>query len=92
LHVTYCCSIAQAYGVEFIDSSGCDVGMSIDQPWGRGSSLQIDHVGFGPGKGLDLQVGTDGDDLSLANGDRLGNGVLGVDGQDLAVDKDQIGR
>ncbi len=54
--------------------------------------MQIDHSCLGSGKLQDFFVGTDGNDFSLTDGDRLGYRVLGIYGQDFSVDQDQIGR
>ena len=47
---------------------------------------------FGPLQLEHVLVRADGDDLAALDGDRLGDGELRVDGHDLGVVDDQVGR
>ncbi len=48
-------------------------------------------VGLRPGQGTDLVVGAHGLDATVLDGHGLGDGVGGIDGDDLAVGQDQVG-
>ena len=84
--------IAQAHGVELVDSSFSDMGVAVDESGGCSSAMQIDDTCLRSGELQDFFVRTYGDDFSLANSNRLGYGVLGVYGQDFSVDQDQVRR
>ena len=52
----------------------------------------VDHARLRPLVLQDVGVGPDGDDLAAAHGDGLGDRELRVDGDDLGVVDDQVGR
>ena len=54
-------------------------------------ALKVDDSGVRSSEPLNLRVGTDLQDTTMTNGDRLRNGVVCIDRQDLAVDQDEVG-
>src|SRR3546814_15023536 len=55
------------------------------------ASTQFKHFGRGPGPASDFDVVADRRDLAVEDGDRLGLGLPGIAGPDLAVDEDRVG-
>ncbi len=56
------------------------------------ASLEVDAACVCSGKAAHLVVATDGDKFVAADGNRLGNGKLSIDGDDLAVEQDGVRR
>ena len=84
--------VAQAHVEELGDSTVGNVSMTVDEPRGGCTAVQIDAAGSWAGKPQDVVVRADRDDLAAAYRHGLGNGVLGVDREHGAVDEHQIGR
>ena len=55
-------------------------------------AVEIDGACGWRGEGLDFGIGAYFEDDAVADGEGLGDGVLGVYGEDVAVDEDEVGR
>ena len=68
------------------------VNMGIDQPGHRGASAEVEDLGIGSRVGPDLFRAADGDEASFAYGHGLRCGGCLIDGADLPVGQDDVGR
>ena len=68
------------------------VGVAVDQARHDGAALEIEHARGGRGVRGHRGIGADRKDLVAGNGDRLGDRGAGVDGDDLGVLQDEVGR
>ena len=64
--------------------------VSVDQTGSSREAVKIDDPRGRAGSPLDLGRGSHRDNLAFGDGDSFNDGVLRVDGQDLAVDQDQV--
>jgi hypothetical protein len=65
--------------------------VTIDETRNDKATLQIDDARFGADPSLDFGVRADRGDPVAPNGDCLGSRMLGIDGEQVAVEKDEIG-
>ena len=68
------------------------MGVSVYQAGCCGVAVEIDGACGWRGEGLDFGIGAYFEDDAVADGEGLGDGVLGVYGEDVAVDEDEVGR
>ena len=66
------------------------MGVGIDQAGRGGAAFQIDHPGFGADHGADAGIAAQRGDLAAADGEGLDHIVLGVGGDDAAVEENGI--
>ncbi len=64
--------------------------MGIDQTGDHGAAMEVDDFGARASGGFCVVVGANSDDASVPDGEGLGDGVIGIDGEDLAVDEDRV--
>ena len=62
----------------------------VDEPGRDGFPLEVDDGGVRSGKGLDLVRRADSENPASADRNRLGDGILGIDGNDTAVHQDHL--
>jgi hypothetical protein len=67
------------------------VTVTVNEARDNEPTLQIDDAGLRPNPLLDLGVRPDGGDSVATNGDGLGSWMLRVDGEQVTVQKDEIG-
>ena len=61
------------------------VAMTLDQAGNHGTPLQIGHLRFRPGQFPNLLVGSNGKEFALFDRKRFGDGLSGVESDDLPV-------
>jgi len=69
-----------------------EVAVRINQPRCSSAAVEIDDARIFCGELANLFVGTDGNDFTVVNGDSLRYRVMRIDGDNLAVGEDEIGR
>src|ERR1035437_5683713 len=79
--------IGELDAVEFLDTSFGDVGVGVDQAWGGGMTVEVDDACAGSVAGEFQNVGVRADfhDNATADGDGLGYRIVGIHGEDVAV-------
>jgi len=76
--------------IELSNPSIGNVRMAVDESGRCRSTSQIDALGRGAGETQDVAIGAHGDDFSIANRERLNDGVAGIDGEDPAIEQHQL--
>ena len=68
-----------------------EVAVPLDEPGDRELSLQVDDLRVRTDVALDVGRAANGGDPVAGDGDRLGLGLRGLDGHNLAVEQDHVG-
>src|SRR5262249_32129356 len=77
---------------EVIEYGGfVEVAVSVDKAGGDGEAVKVDGLGRFRREFANFFVSADGGDFSVVDGDGLGDGVAGINGEDVAVEEDEIG-
>ena len=79
--------IRELDAVEFFDASVSDVGVGVDKAGGGGMTVEVDDAGAGSiaREFQNFGVGADFHDNAMADGDGLGYRIVGIHGEDVAV-------
>jgi hypothetical protein len=64
--------------------------MAVDESGRCRSTSQIDALGRGPGEAQDVAIAAHGQDFSVANRERLSDGVAGINREDPAIEQHQL--
>ena len=77
---------------DFIEYGGfVEVAVSVDKAGCDGEAVKIDGLRGFRREFANLVVRTDGGDFAVVDGDGLDDGVAGVNGEDAAVEEDEVG-
>ena len=84
---SYRSGIRELDTVEFLDASVSDVGVGVDKAGGGGMTVEVDGADAGSiaREFQNFGVGTDFHDNAMADGDGLGYRIVGIYGEDVAV-------